>query len=196
VNERGVASIPLWFSLLLILAHKPNHEPRFLLRIRFDPRCPRAAFAADDATKTATAIGTPVPGYSIANCVRPFDPAGVLTTTVGYQFWFADSAFAGGNTVKRSVVGPHLATHAPHRHAEDEFCIVIEGAAEFYLDGNRNIAGPLTMCYCPSWHEHGISNIGDTELKYLVLRKYLGPVPAAMAVKQVPGATQPPPTPR
>jgi F420-0:gamma-glutamyl ligase-like protein len=51
----------------------------------------------------------------------------------------------------------------------------------------------MTLFYCPSWHEHGIRNVGDTELKYLVLKKYLGPVPAAAAdVKQVPGAAQPP----
>jgi quercetin dioxygenase-like cupin family protein len=153
-----------------------------------------AALSAAEAAKPAPApaAGTPAPGYSLANCVRPFDPAAVAKTSVGYQFWFADSAFAGGNTVKMSVVGPHLATHAPHRHAEEEFFMVIEGTAEFYLDGERKTAGPLTLFYCPSWHEHGIRNVGDTELKYLVLKKYLGPVPAATDVKQVPGAAQPP----
>jgi mannose-6-phosphate isomerase-like protein (cupin superfamily) len=151
---------------------------------------PAGAGTADPAA--AGAAGTPAPGYSLANCVRPFDPATVVKTSVGYQFWFADSAFAGGNTVKLSVVGPHLATHAPHRHAEDEFFFVVEGTAEFYLDGERKVAGPMTLFYGPSWHEHGIRNVGDTELKYLVLKKYLGPVPAAVAdMKQVPGAAQP-----
>jgi mannose-6-phosphate isomerase-like protein (cupin superfamily) len=161
---------------------------------------PAAAFAADagmsasaSGPAAAEAAGTPAPGYSLANCVRPFDPANVVKTSVGYQFWFADSAFADGNTVKLSVVGPHLATHAPHRHAESEFFFVVEGTAEFLFDGERRIAGPMTLFYCPSWHEHGIRNVGDTELKYLVLRKYLEPVPAAAAkVKQVPGAAQPP----
>jgi mannose-6-phosphate isomerase-like protein (cupin superfamily) len=161
---------------------------------------PGAVFAAA-AGQPASASGpaaagtaaTPAPGYSIANCVRPFDPAAVAKTSVGYQFWFADSAFAGGNTVKLSVVGPHLATHAPHRHAEDESFFVVEGTAEFYLDGERRVAGPMTLFYCPSWHEHGIRNAGDTELKYLVLKKYLGPVPAAGTdVQQVSGAAKPP----
>ena len=150
------------------------------------------AFAAEPVVPPEPVIGQPVPGYSIANCVRPFDGASVDKTAVGYQFWFADFAFAGGNTVKLSVVGPHLATHAPHRHAEDEFFIVIEGTAEFYLDGERKVAGPLTMFYCPSWHEHGIRNVGDTEMKYLVLKKYLKPASPAIDVKQVPGAAQPP----
>ena len=149
-----------------------------------------SAFAADPAS---TPTGTPAPGYSIANCVRRFDPSATSPTSVGYQFWFADSAFAEGKTVKLSVVGPHLATHPPHRHAEDEFFFILEGTAEFYLDGQRQTAGPMTLFYCPSWHEHGIRNVGDTDLKYLVIKKYLGPVPAGSGpVHQVPGAAQPP----
>lgn len=143
------------------------------------------AFAADSTL-------APAPGYSIANCVKPFDPHGVVKTSVGYQFWFADPSLADGKTVKLSVVGPHLGTHAPHRHAEDEFFFVVEGTAEFFLDGERRTGGPMTLFYCPSGHLHGIRNVGDTELKYLVLKKYLGPVPTARDVQQVPGAAQPP----
>jgi len=149
-----------------------------------------SAFAADSAPQPA---GAPAPGYTLANCIHRFDPSAVVPTSVGYQFWFADSAFAGGQTVKLSVVGPHLATHPPHRHAEDEFFFILEGTAEFYLDGQRQTAGPMTLLYCPSWHEHGIRNAGDTDLKYLVIKKYLGPVPAASApVQPVPGAARPP----
>ena len=160
---------------------------------------PAASFAADAAKPAppagpaaAGAAGTPAPGYSMENCLRPFDPAAVAKTTVGYQFWFADGTLADGNTVKLSVVGPRLATHAPHRHAEDEFFFIVEGTAEFYLDGERKVAGPMTLFYCPSWHEHGICNVGDTELKYLVLKKQPGPAPKARDVKQVPGAARPP----
>ena len=148
------------------------------------------AFAAEPIAPPAPLIGTPTPGYSITNCVRPFDAAAADKTSVGYQFWFADNAFADGNTVKLSVVGPHLATHAPHRHGEDEYFFVLEGTAEFYLDGERKVAGPMTLFYCPSWHEHGIRNVGETDLKYLVLKKYLLPAPHATDVKQVPGAAQ------
>ena len=124
-----------------------------------------AIYAAD--------AGTPAPGYSLANCVRPFDPANVAKTSVGYQFWFADSAFAGGSTVKLSVVGPRLATHAPHRHAEDEFFFILEGKAEFYLNGETKVGGPYTSFYCPSNMTHGIRNVGDSVLKYLVIKKYI-----------------------
>ncbi len=140
----------------------------------------------------ASEPAAPSPGYSIANCVNSFDPAKVKQTAVGYQYWFADSTLIPDKTVKLSVVGPHLATHPPHRHAEDEFFFVLEGTAEFYLDGARRTVGPMTLLYCPSWHEHGIRNVGDTELRYLVINQYDRPAPPASAMQQKASAAQPP----
>lgn len=111
-------------------------------------------------------------GYTIDNCVNTFNPAAVESTSAGYQYWFADKKFAEGKTVKLSVVRPHEATHAPHHHAEDEFFFVLEGKAQFFLNGKTRVVGPYTSLYCPSGVEHGIRNAGDTELKYLVIKKY------------------------
>ena len=110
--------------------------------------------------------------YSIKNCVNTFNPDKIEKTKVGYQYWFADKKFADGKTVKLSVVEPHSATHSPHRHIEDEFFFVLEGTAEFYLDGETRVVGENTSLYCPSNMEHGIRNVGDTQLKYLVIKKY------------------------
>lgn len=110
--------------------------------------------------------------FTIDNCVNAFDPAKIESTNVGYQYWFAGKDFIDGRTLKMSVVAPHEATHPPHRHAEDEFFFVLEGKAEFYLDGKTKVAGPYTSFYCPSNVEHGIRNVGDSELKYLVIKKY------------------------
>jgi mannose-6-phosphate isomerase-like protein (cupin superfamily) len=120
---------------------------------------------------------TPAPGYTMKNCINVFDPAKAELTSVGYQYWFADTSLADRKTVKMSVVGPHLSTHPPHRHAEDEFFFILEGTAEFFLDGEKQIVGPQTLIYCPPEHLHGIRNIGETDLKYLVIKKYPGPVP-------------------
>lgn len=111
--------------------------------------------------------------YNIDEAVNSFDATNTVETKVGYQYWFADKSFANGKTLKLSVVGPHQATHAPHKHAEDEFFFILEGTAEFYLDGETRTAGPMTSFYCPSWQMHGIKNTGDTELKYLVVKQYL-----------------------
>jgi len=110
--------------------------------------------------------------YTIENSVNEFDMKKVEQTQAGYQYWFADKEFIDGRTLKLSVVAPGKATHAPHRHPEDEFFFVLEGKAEFYLDGKTKVVGPQTSLYCPSNQEHGIRNAGDTTLKYLVIKKY------------------------
>ena len=111
--------------------------------------------------------------YTIDNCVNKFDMEKTIETKVGYQYWFVDKEFLDGRTLKMSVVAPQSATHAPHIHAEDEFFFVLEGTAEFYLNGETTIAGPYASFYCPANVAHGIRNTGDTELKYLVIKKYL-----------------------
>jgi mannose-6-phosphate isomerase-like protein (cupin superfamily) len=113
--------------------------------------------------------------YTIENSVNIFSMAGVEKTKVGYQYWFADKNFVDGRTLKMSVVEPGRATHAPHTHEEDEFFFVLEGTAEFYLDGKTVISGPYASFYCPPGSKHGIRNVGDTELKYLVIKKYRNP---------------------
>ena len=110
--------------------------------------------------------------YTINDCVNEFSMDGIEKTKVGYQYWFADKSFLDGRTIKLSVVAPHLATHPPHKHSEDEFFFVLEGTAEFFLNGETMTAGAMTSFYCPSNSEHGIMNVGDTELKYLVIKKY------------------------
>ena len=109
--------------------------------------------------------------YSIENCVNSFSIEKSIPTKVGYQYWFADKEFIDGRTLKLSVA-PGQSTHAPHKHIEDEFFFVLEGTAQFYLDGKTQTAGAYTSFYCPSNSMHGISNVGDTELKYLVIKKY------------------------
>jgi mannose-6-phosphate isomerase-like protein (cupin superfamily) len=110
--------------------------------------------------------------YSIKNCVNEFNMDSIEHTKVGYQYWFADKNFLDGRTIKLSVVAPNSATHPPHTHSEDEFFFVLKGTAEFFLNGETMTAGPMTSFYCPSFSEHGIKNVGEDELKYLVIKKY------------------------
>ena len=110
--------------------------------------------------------------YTIENSVNEFKMEGTRKTSVGYQYWFADKDFIDGRTLKMSVVAPHQATHAPHTHDNDEFFFVLEGKARFHLNGKEVVVGPYASLYCPPDSYHGISNAGDTELKYLVIKKY------------------------
>ncbi|QOD60211.1 cupin domain-containing protein [Polaribacter haliotis] len=110
--------------------------------------------------------------YTIENCVNTFNKEEVKPTKVGYQYWFADKDFLDGRTLKMSVVAPGKATHPPHKHKEDEFFYVLEGKAKFHLNGKEVVVEANTSLYCPSFSMHGISNAGDTDLKYLVIKKY------------------------
>jgi quercetin dioxygenase-like cupin family protein len=112
--------------------------------------------------------------YTIENCINSVDMDKAVKTSVGYQYWFIEKNFLeDGLTVKMSVVGSNQATHPPHKHSGDEIFFVLEGTAQFYLDGKTITGGANTSFYCPENSEHGISNAGSTELKYLVIRKYL-----------------------
>lgn len=111
--------------------------------------------------------------YTIENCINKFNKNKSIKTAVGYQYWFVPQNFLpDGLTVKMSVVGAKQATHAPHKHAGDEIFYILEGTAQFYLNGKTVVGGPNTSFYCPENSMHGISNSGNTELKYLVIRKY------------------------
>lgn len=120
------------------------------------------------AQKTETAID-----YDIKNCVNEFDITKATKTQVGYQYWFADKKFTEENTLKMSIVEPGKSTHAPHHHPEEEFFYILEGKASFFLNGKTVVVGPNTSLYCPPNSEHGISNAGDINLKYLVIKKDL-----------------------
>lgn len=129
----------------------------------------KPSFAQEANKKTL-----PESTFSIENCINKLQMDKVTKTSVGYQYWFIPQNFLpDGLTVKLSVVKPGKSTHAPHRHAGDEIFYVLEGTAQFYLNGKTTTGGPNTSFYCPENSEHGISNVGQTELKYLVMRKYL-----------------------
>ncbi len=129
-------------------------------------------FSLSSAQPASAAKDTSQSKYTIQNCVNEFTIGKIESTKAGYQYWFADRDFIDGRTLKMSVVAPHSATHPPHSHPEDEFFFVLEGKAEFYLNGQTKVAGPYTSFYCPSRSTHGIRNVGDSVLKYLVIKKY------------------------
>lgn len=113
------------------------------------------------------------PVYTMENCVNEFDQAKAKETRSGYQYWFADKTLTQENTLKMSIVAPGKSTHPPHRHPEEELFYILEGNAKFYLDGKTVEVGPDTSLYCPPNSEHGISNAGLVDLKYLVIKKDL-----------------------
>lgn len=117
---------------------------------------------------------TPEKTYTLDTCVTVFDPAKLFKNGPGQAFWFADEHLTPDHrTVKLSIMPPRSASHPPHFHPEDEFFLVLEGTAEFFLNGQTRVVKAMASLYAPSNVPHGIRNVGDTELRYLVIKQQL-----------------------
>lgn len=68
-----------------------------------------------------------------------------------------------------TILGPGTETHPPHKHVHEEITIVVEGTAETYLDGKKEIAETGSLIYFGSNTLHSVRNAGTTPLRYYVL---------------------------
>ena len=91
-------------------------------------------------------------------------------TKKGWVYWHVPRDLSPGFNFKISNVGPKLANHSAHTHPEEEIFYILEGTAKFSLNGQTKIVGPKSTLFCPSGISHGISNAGDTELTYAVIK--------------------------
>lgn len=60
------------------------------------------------------------------------------------------------------------ASHAPHRHAREEFIIIKDGTVEVHINGRTPLAGPGSLLFYASNDLHAIRNAGTTPATYLV----------------------------
>jgi XRE family transcriptional regulator, regulator of sulfur utilization len=61
------------------------------------------------------------------------------------------------------------ASHAPHRHPQEEVIIVREGTVEFFQNGVTTRVGPGGFAFMASMDEHAAKNVGDTPATYFVI---------------------------
>lgn len=114
--------------------------------------------------------GADKPAYSIANCVSEFSTERVQKTDKGWTFWFVPSSLSKELTFKMTEVSAHSANHPPHAHPGEEIIFVFEGKVEFTLSGESKAVGPNSSLYCPPGIPHGIRNVGDTPIRYAIIR--------------------------
>jgi quercetin dioxygenase-like cupin family protein len=108
--------------------------------------------------------------FTIETCIREFSEAAAEKTTQGWQFWSVATDLSPTFNLKMTQVGPQSANHPPHAHPEEEIYYVLEGKAEFSLDGKSKTVGPNSTMFCPSRMPHGIRNVGDAPLRYAVIK--------------------------
>jgi len=68
-----------------------------------------------------------------------------------------------------TVLPPGEASHAPHRHPQEEVIIVREGTVEFFQNGVTTRVGPGGFAFMASMDEHNAKNVGDTPATYFVI---------------------------
>ena len=108
--------------------------------------------------------------YTMDNCAITFDDDGRKISKNGWAFWFIPQDLTGDLNLKMSWVKPHLAHHGAHEHEAGEIFYVLEGTVEFSLRDETKIVGANTALYCPPNVPHGIRNVGDTPIRYLVIK--------------------------
>ena len=67
-----------------------------------------------------------------------------------------------------AVIDPGEEIHPPHRHAEEEFLMVVEGEGTWHLLGEERRAQAGDLLYASPWDVHGITNTGDVPLRFVV----------------------------
>jgi quercetin dioxygenase-like cupin family protein len=73
-------------------------------------------------------------------------------------------------SVHATTVNPGEASHAAHRHPDEEVIIVREGTLEVTINGESQRAGPGSIFFYGSNDLHGMRNVGDTKATYHVIR--------------------------
>lgn len=129
-------------------------------------------FGAGCATPTINRQQEPAKdtSYTIENCISEFSPKDATNTEKGWKYWHVPKDLSPTFNFKISNVGPQSANHAAHTHEEEEIFYILEGTAEFSLNGKTRTVGPKSTMFCPSGIPHSIHNVGDKPLTYAVIK--------------------------
>jgi quercetin dioxygenase-like cupin family protein len=76
-----------------------------------------------------------------------------------------------------TTVKPREASHAAHRHPDDELVIVKEGTLEITINDRTYRATTGSVCLFTSNDLHGMRNAGDTQASYYVIRMITSATP-------------------
>jgi quercetin dioxygenase-like cupin family protein len=119
---------------------------------------------------------------------------------IGSKVWAWDSLVVRptGNGQRRDVVDQPTATlanfeshvttlnagnvsHAPHKHAQEEFIILKEGVLDVHINGQTTRATPGSILFFASNDMHAVANVGDKPATYLVFNYRTAATQAAPA---------------
>jgi len=68
-----------------------------------------------------------------------------------------------------TTLNPHVASHAPHTHPNEEMVIVREGTLQAHVNGKEIVVGPGSVLFFASMQPHAVQNVGDSPATYFVI---------------------------
>jgi len=68
-----------------------------------------------------------------------------------------------------TTLNPHVASHAPHTHPNEEMVIVREGTLQAHVNGKEIVVGAGSVLFFASLQPHAVQNIGDVPATYFVI---------------------------
>ncbi len=87
------------------------------------------------------------------------------------RFYFTGETAGSKNVLTAvAVVEPGKAVHKSHRHAEEEYLVLVDGSGTWSLAGKDSPAKRGDVLYVEPWVYHGLKNTGDKPLIFLVVR--------------------------
>jgi len=85
------------------------------------------------------------------------------------SFFKAPTATLDQLEVHVTTLNPGMASHAPHKHPNEELVIVKEGTVEVLVNGEWKRVGPGSVVFNASNQLHGLRNVGTGPATYHVI---------------------------
>jgi quercetin dioxygenase-like cupin family protein len=129
------------------------------------------AVAVSVATLRPSEAADDKPPVLKSQVVRWEDAASRMNDWGEFRRYFSGETFGTKNVLTAvAVVEPGKAVHRAHRHAEEEYLVVVEGEGTWSLDGKELPAQKGDILYTEPWVYHGLTNTADSKLIFLVVR--------------------------
>ncbi len=86
------------------------------------------------------------------------------------RYFFGETYATKNVLVAAAVVKPGKAVHRSHRHAEEEYLILVSGEGMWQLGEKQFPAKQGDILYVEPWVYHGLTNTGSKPLIFAVVR--------------------------
>jgi XRE family transcriptional regulator, regulator of sulfur utilization len=96
-------------------------------------------------------------------------PAQKTETGEVRQFFRAPTATLNQLEVHATTLNPGVASHPPHRHANEEIILVDQGTVDVFGNGVWKTVGPGSVIFNASNSLHAVRNAGTTPATYHVI---------------------------